>query len=265
MPNRILKESICTSDEIDSLSAFHETVFYRLIVTCDDFGRMDARPKILASKLFPLKDIRAAQIEDALRALTSAELVTLYTVDGKPFLQMNTWERHQRLRAKKSRYPAMDSGALTDDGHMSVKCQSNDGQMSDTRPLESEYESESENESESESESETDTEKTRVNAREERFARFWAAYPRKTGKGEARKVFEKINPSESLTERMIAAVQAQAQSSQWRREGGQFIPHPATWLRQGRWEDEPDNTGDGAPRNLFAEYALALEAEGGVL
>ena len=67
MPNRILKESICTSDEIETLSAFQETFFYRLIVNCDDYGRMDARPKILASKLFPLKDIRAAQIEDALR------------------------------------------------------------------------------------------------------------------------------------------------------------------------------------------------------
>ena len=102
MPNRILKESICTSDEIDSLSAFQETVFYRLIVMCDDYGRMDARPKILASKLFPLKDIRAAQIEDALRALTSAELVTLYTVDGKPFLQMNI-SRYGQRRANTQR------------------------------------------------------------------------------------------------------------------------------------------------------------------
>ena len=117
MPNRILKESICTSDEIDSLSAFHETVFYRLIVMCDDFGRMDARPKILASKLFPLKDIRAAQIEDALRALTSAELVTLYTVDGKPFLQMNTWDRHQQIRAKKSKYPAPADGVIASDSN----------------------------------------------------------------------------------------------------------------------------------------------------
>ena len=115
MPNRILKESICTSENIDQLSAFHETVFYRLIVNCDDFGRLDARPKILASRLFPLKDIRASQMEDALRALTSAELVTLYEVDGKPFLQMNTWDRHQQKRAKASKYPSPDSGMIADD------------------------------------------------------------------------------------------------------------------------------------------------------
>ena len=43
MPNRILKESICRSEEIDSLSWFEEVLFYRLIVICDDFGRYDGR------------------------------------------------------------------------------------------------------------------------------------------------------------------------------------------------------------------------------
>lgn len=106
MPNRIIKESICTSENIDRLTAFQETVFYRLMVNCDDYGRMDARPKILISRLFPLKDIRVNQIEDALQALSSAELVTLYSVDGKPFLQMTTWERHQQIRSAKSKYPS---------------------------------------------------------------------------------------------------------------------------------------------------------------
>lgn len=108
MPNRILKESICTSDSIDQLSSFCETFFYRLIVNCDDYGRMDARPKVLAAKLYPLKDIRTEHIEKALQALASAELVTLYEVDGKPYLQMRTWSAHQTIRAKKSKYPSPD-------------------------------------------------------------------------------------------------------------------------------------------------------------
>ena len=115
MPNRILKESICTSDEIDKLSFFQEVLFYRLIVHCDDYGRMDARPKILASTLFPLKDIRTAQIEDALRALSSAELVILYKVDGKPFLQMRTWDKHQSIRAQRSKYPSPEEGLQADE------------------------------------------------------------------------------------------------------------------------------------------------------
>ena len=115
MPNRVLKESICTSEEIEKLTAFQETFFYRLIVNCDDFGRFDARPKVLASRLFPLKEVRVSQIEDALRALTSAELVDLYTVDGKPFLQMKTWDKHQQKRAKNSKYPSIDDSLISSD------------------------------------------------------------------------------------------------------------------------------------------------------
>ena len=56
MPNRILKESICTSDSIDSLSWFEECLYYRLIVNCDDFGRFDGRTAVIKNRLFPLKE-----------------------------------------------------------------------------------------------------------------------------------------------------------------------------------------------------------------
>ena len=105
MPNRILKESICTSEQIDKLSAFDETVFYRLIVNADDYGRFDGRPSILRSRLFPLRDIRNSQIEDAIHNLASVELVSTYTVDGKPFVRLLGWERNQQIRARKGKYP----------------------------------------------------------------------------------------------------------------------------------------------------------------
>lgn len=106
MPNRILKESICSSDSINELSSFEETFFYRLIVNCDDYGRFDARPAILKARLFPLKDrVALKTIEDALVKLAEVGCVKLYRVDGKPFLYLPTWEVHQNVRAKKSRYP----------------------------------------------------------------------------------------------------------------------------------------------------------------
>ena len=213
MPNRIIKESICTSDNIDQLSAFQETVFYRMIVNCDDYGRMDARPKILASKLFPLKDIRVNQMEEALRALTSAELVILYEVDGKPFLQMKTWERHQQIRAKKSKYPGPDSGKQVSDS----KCPRN--------PIQSE------------SESNPNPKPAGAHARE-LFTRFWSAYPRHTGKQAAEKAFLRLNPDDDLLGIMLMAITAWSKSEQWTKDGGQYIPHPATWLNGRRWEDE---------------------------
>ena len=64
MGNRILKESIRMSEQIDSLSWFEETVFYRLIVTVDDYGVYHANPVVLAHILFPLGHLRKTEIRD---------------------------------------------------------------------------------------------------------------------------------------------------------------------------------------------------------
>ena len=106
MSNRILKESICTSDTVDQLTWFEEVFFYRLIVNCDDYGRMDGRPKILRTRLFPLKEgITDKQVEAALNALRTAGIVEVYMYDDRPYLQLRTWGKHQQIRAKKSKYP----------------------------------------------------------------------------------------------------------------------------------------------------------------
>ncbi|WP_404299807.1 DUF1376 domain-containing protein [Alicycliphilus denitrificans] len=81
----------------------------------------------------------------------------------------------------------------------------------------------------------------------EGFADFWAAYPRKVGKDAARNAFEKRSPDSGLLTRMLAAIAEQAKSAQWLREGGQYIPHPSTWLNEGRWQDEVGGTATGAP------------------
>jgi hypothetical protein len=108
MPNRIIKESICTSDTIDQLTWFEEVFFYRLIVNCDDYGRFDARLPILKARLFPLKSVTEKQISDALHKLSTVGIVTVYEYDGRPYLQLVTWDKHQQIRAKKSKYPAPD-------------------------------------------------------------------------------------------------------------------------------------------------------------
>lgn len=79
-----------------------------------------------------------------------------------------------------------------------------------------------------------------ISPKGERFTAFWKAYPRKVGKGAAEKAFSKLKVTDSMLEAMLEAIAAQKQSTQWRRDGGQYIPHPATWLNQRRWEDETD-------------------------
>jgi len=70
---------------------------------------------------------------------------------------------------------------------------------------------------------------------DERFAQFWQAYPRKVGKQDAKKAFAKIDVDIDV---LLAALEKQKGSEQWQKDGGQFVPHPATWLNGRRWEDE---------------------------
>ena len=78
---------------------------------------------------------------------------------------------------------------------------------------------------------------TPENATDIAFDEFWNEYPRKVGKKDARRAYEKALKSTD-SETMIRAVTAQRSSGQWTRDGGKYIPNPATWLNQGRWDDE---------------------------
>jgi uncharacterized protein YdaU (DUF1376 family) len=70
------------------------------------------------------------------------------------------------------------------------------------------------------------------------FDVFWDKYPKKVGKDPAIKAFQKRKPDQHLLVEMLNAIGEQSRSEAWLKEGGQFIPNPATWLNQGRWKDE---------------------------
>lgn len=67
---------------------------------------------------------------------------------------------------------------------------------------------------------------------------FWSVYPRHVDKQRARKAWAKLKPDEALVETILRAVKAQTTCEQWTRDGGAYIPYPATWLNGRRWEDE---------------------------
>nr|DAG18150.1 MAG TPA: replisome organizer [Caudoviricetes sp.] len=91
------------------------------------------------------------------------------------------------------------------------------------------------------------------------FDVFWLNYPKKVGKDAARKAFSKVKvPVETL----LSAIEQQKCSRQWQEDGGQYIPNPATWLNQGRWQDElprPEKPGwEDGRRQLDADEAAAI-------
>lgn len=71
-----------------------------------------------------------------------------------------------------------------------------------------------------------------------RFDTFWSAYPRKTGKADARNKFEKLVTDESTLSTILKSLEYLKTTEQWQKDSGKYIPYPATWLNQKRWEDE---------------------------
>ena len=91
------------------------------------------------------------------------------------------------------------------------------------------------NEREKERENEKENEKENESKKAANFDRFWEAYPRKAGKVKAQTAFQKVTVPVEI---ILSAIAEQKKSPQWQKDGGQFIPHPATWLNGKRWEDQ---------------------------
>ena len=69
------------------------------------------------------------------------------------------------------------------------------------------------------------------------FEAFWKAYPRKVGKKAAKAAWGKATDKPPLAT-ILLAVETQKKWPEWTKDHGQYIPHPTTWLNQGRWSDE---------------------------
>ena len=230
MPNRIIRESICRSDSIDSLSWFEEVLFYRLIVNADDYGRFDGRESIINAYCFPLKELRNKQIGDALNGLASAGMVYTYEVEAKPFLQIANWEQYQQIRAKKSKYPAPENDTCNHLISNDIKSYRNPIQSNpnpNPNPNPSIYRA-------NDAREETET----LDLVESWFNSFWNVYPKKADKKKAKEKFRKICKTESDFQKIMTGLN-QTVVPKAKAEGTQYIPLPTTWLNGERWNDEP--------------------------
>lgn len=77
------------------------------------------------------------------------------------------------------------------------------------------------------------------------FALFWSCWPssdRKGGKGKCLEAWKKAK-AEAIADQVVAHVERMKASRDWTKNGGEFIPGPATYLNQRKWEgarDEPN-------------------------
>ena len=215
MPNRIISSGILTSDSLSKLSWFDQCVFFRLLVLADDYGRYDARPAVIRGQAFSLYDVTNKDIQAALSRLAAVGIIGLYEVGGRSYLQLEHWNSYQRVRNSKEKYPAPPKSY----GDMQIRRElprvaASCGLESNPNP------------------------NTPLPPTGELFGEFWVAYPRKVGKANCQKWFEKHKVDRKTLDAMLTSIAYLKTTEQWKKDDGKFIPHPQTWLNGRRWEDE---------------------------
>jgi hypothetical protein len=168
--------------------------------------------------------VRPTQVSTIIDALIDARLIDRVDCPAKPLqLFVHKWQDRQQksddVAQRVARHRAANQENVT---------------LQETLQKRSRVEEDKNRQEESREDENT----TRAGPREERFETFWSAYPRKVKKDAARKAFEKRKVDEALLLKMLAALDWQRTSPDWIKDGGQFIPHPSTWLNAAQWEDE---------------------------
>lgn len=240
MPNRLIKESICTSEDLNRLSPMAEILFYRLIVKADDYGAYYGNVSIVKSNCFPLKsdEITCEQVQTWLRELEDAGLIDTYRAEGRDYIQFHKWKNHQQIRAKKRKFPEPDSignQMISDD----CKCPRN--------PIQSNTESNPES---------NPIENTTPNREYEQdggFEAFWSAYPKKGG--DIRQAYMEYLHALDLganSALMIGAIREQTKNL--KAEDFRYLPSPEKWLRNRGWETRtPVDNGESDTNNMFLQ------------
>jgi hypothetical protein len=95
------------------------------------------------------------------------------------------------------------------------------------------------------------------------FQEFWNVWPKRCAKADARKAWAQTKDIRPELTNLLNAVKAACKTESWMKDGGKYIPHPATWLRGERWDDELEvklpNVHNHKP---WHETATGIEAKG---
>lgn len=236
MPNRIVKESIRTSDTLASVSAEAERLFWRLVTSADDYGCYDARPNVILGTCMTafLGRYSENDVLDWLAELETAQLIAMYSVEGRPYLQMTTWAEHQRPpRAAKPKFPLPTEN---DNGCQQVlSIDSQRQHLLSTAPVSV---SVSENKDMVKPPPAADEYSTD-------FETWWELYPRKVSKRAAFNAWRRVlkkgrnNPIPPDTESLMRAAKNYAVECRLRKTEPGYIMHGSTFLspQTRRFED----------------------------
>jgi len=221
MPDRIIRDEILRSERYWNVSIEARLLFIHLLLVADDTARFSGKNFTIRSACFPGQAVDPGKLERLLSELQDVDLIRLYNVGDERFIFVPRFK--QRLRFTKSKYPVPPQ-EIND-----IVIEKTDSSQTQVRLKTAEVKRSEEKRSKPMAESSLPA----------GFFEFWKTYPRRTKKPSAEKAWKKLNPDQALQDRILQAIERQKTSPDWTCDNGQFIPYPASWLNERRWEDEP--------------------------
>ena len=70
------------------------------------------------------------------------------------------------------------------------------------------------------------------------FFLFWKEYPNKKNKQTAMARWDRMRVTAELYKKIMEGLKRAQRSREWAEQDGRYIPHPASWLHAGGWENE---------------------------
>ena len=212
---RMISKAISLDEKVNSLSDDTARLLFTWLIThLDCEGRLHGDALTVKSIVFPRRNISPKRIEKYLSEFEKNGLIIRYGVNGNAYLFLPHFEKHQtglqKRREAQSQIPPFTLGLIKSkvrQSHLQVK-----DEVKDTL--------------------------AQIKPTTNNFEVFWKAYPKRKSKGDAEKVFAKVNPDDKLLSTMVATIERAKKSEDWQKDGGKFIPYPATWLNAKGWEDE---------------------------
>ncbi|UCV01745.1 hypothetical protein [Dechloromonas denitrificans] len=242
--SRNIKPGFFRNADLAELSFEARLLFIGVWTLADREGRLEDRPKQIKMEIFPADNL---DCDGVLNDLADTGMIVRYQVDGKRYLQVTNFCKHQNPHKdeKQSTIPAQ---GLHSASTVQAPCKDDASTMGillipDSLLLIPE---------------ETPCSPSASESADDGFTNFWQQYPKKVAKPQALKAWRKIKPTGQTLADLMAGLESQKAGEQWRKDGGLFIPHPASWLNGRRWEDEAPAAGQSAPLARNPIFAGAI-------
>lgn len=224
--SRNIKPGFFRNADLAELPYEARLLFVGLWTIADREGRLEDRPKQIKMEIFPADNLDCDQL---LNDLSATGMVIRYEIEGKRYLQVTNFSKHQNPH-KDEKQSTIPAPCLSDASMVRAPCK-DDASTVGIRLIPDSLLLIPEKNPCSPSASESS---------DDGFASFWEQYPKKVAKPQALKAWKKITPRGGLLADLFTGLERQKASANWLKDGGQYIPNPATWLNGRRWEDEVD-------------------------